>query len=154
MASIIHIKQVGFPEEYLQSIYDVFMNQIFRGCLVRSIEPLKSNVRLINVIDANLPKPFVLGLCSTFRNRWYNIGLFFAPFLGFCPPLDATSALGRLSLNGGFSFSSNQFPLKREAEGGRPSASENLRFWETQHSINDVKFKQKWGKRQPLNCLP
>jgi hypothetical protein len=49
MASIIHIKQVGFPEEYLQSIYDVFVNQIFRECLVRSIEPLKSNVRLIHV---------------------------------------------------------------------------------------------------------
>lgn len=49
MASIIHIKQVGFPEEYLQSIYDVFMNQVFRGCLVRSIEPLKSDVRLTNV---------------------------------------------------------------------------------------------------------
>ena len=49
MASIIHIKHVVFSEEYLHCIYDVFMNQIFRGCLVRSIEPLKSNVRLINV---------------------------------------------------------------------------------------------------------
>lgn len=153
MASIIHIKQVGFPEEYLQSIYDVFMNQIFRGCLVRSIETLKSDVRLINVIDANLPKPFVLGLCSTFRNRGYSIGLFFAPFLGFRPPLDATSALGRLSLNEGFSFSSNQFPLKKEAEGRQPSASKFLRFWETQHSVIDVKFNQKWGKRQLPNCL-
>jgi hypothetical protein len=110
--------------------------------------------RLIHVIAAKLPKPFVLGLCGAFRTRGYSIGLFFAPFFGFRPHLDANSALGRLSLNGGFSFSSNQFPLKREAEGGRPSASENLRFWETQHSINNVKYNQNSGKRQLPNCLP
>jgi hypothetical protein len=101
--------------------------------------------RLTNVVVAILPKQFVLGRCRTFRNGRYNNGIFFAPFLGFRPYLDSISALVRLSVNKGFSFSSNQFPLKGEAEGGRPSASKSLRFWETQQ-LNYVKFNQKRSK--------